>query len=992
MDEIRNQIEKIKQINSNDNLVIFVGAGVSRNSGVCSWWELVKEIADKIGKNKCESCKLKESICGEYDEKNKLYSRDSCELKYDFSSEDFLRIPQYFYERDGKEKYHEFLNDKFCNKEFETNIIDEIIIQLQPEHIITTNYDHLLENVKDPRVLKYTIIKKDNDILSKKGRNYIIKMHGDIEEIDNIVLKEEDYLNYSQKHIIIETFIKSLLIDKTFLFVGYSLNDNNLKLIMSYIDFFVKEKGIENRQPHYLVVDKIKDLKYDILYWKNKGVELIDLSKVTDYMIDNSKCMKLSNDVGKRLYTFLYYLNNETLAYTDDKSQLLNDTLKKLKKNVSCFKFISYKTITEAFRFKSVYKIKTPVMIFADEEEYNNFKTIARNNDLCSLLIKSGIYGIGLETSTKSDNYTIYKKELQEKDILYELSLYNKYHEIIKRIEKEPSTSMKAYYYSLIQDINEVSNIMSDLKKKYSTIDYFNFTNDMYYELAIYEFNKTCVCLLAYEQNDKDTYDRLNSILDSAAAQYSHAFKTIKDITDKRADIQEMNDILLKHEEYYMKKSSMFKTGGTVYGDLFQIRQIAYDYYLFYKKNHLMLDWFIDVSKMVTPYIKAIFCTYYPDEFQEDIKVGLPRTNVKSYPIELMDVDMMVKHINLKKLRSITSYYKVNAIELDCEIDISTLFEDFCLSMKRYWNVRMIEQLESFSFILSLCKLTQKQNVKIIKAFITLLIFSKNGNIQAVIDNIYAVWIYVEKHFDKTIKEYVILLELLISREIFLKVINHSNTYSNTYSNLVWTLSEIADRNIYIHCCDELDKIQDDRHKTFFVFVNRIILLKYDKRKWKNWIEKNVINNREDEIFQFLYEKILIFDEKIKIYYESKFNEYIKNTTENIYIFPDHKANVINCLIILVLLGHAKETDIEFMKEYMCISDYLEFIFKPESFDYKKVKISDNMWCNFINNKKYRKQILKHKSKFWSKDEEKRIVLGFGSPFENRVAYKYLFD
>ena len=80
---------------------------------------------------------------------------------------------------------------------------------------------------------------------------------------------------------------------------------------MSYIDFFVKEKGVENRQPHYLVVDQIKDPVHDIPYWKNKGVELVDLSKITDYMIKNSNCIKLSNLTGKKLYTFLNYLNNE---------------------------------------------------------------------------------------------------------------------------------------------------------------------------------------------------------------------------------------------------------------------------------------------------------------------------------------------------------------------------------------------------------------------------------------------------------------------------------------------------------------------------------------------------------------------------------------------------------------------------------------------------------------------------------------------------------
>ena len=61
---------------------------------------------------------------------------------------------------------------------------------------------------------------------------------------------------------------------------------------------------------------------------------------------------EISNGVGKKLYSFLYYLNSEPLAYTDDKSELLNIALEKLKKDVSCFGFISYKTIIEAFQFK----------------------------------------------------------------------------------------------------------------------------------------------------------------------------------------------------------------------------------------------------------------------------------------------------------------------------------------------------------------------------------------------------------------------------------------------------------------------------------------------------------------------------------------------------------------------------------------------------------------------------------------------------------------
>lgn len=75
----------------------------------------------------------------------------------------------------------------------------------------------------------------------------------------------------------------------------------------------------------------------------------------------------------------------------------------------------------------------------------------------------------------------------------------------------------------------------------------------------------------------------------------------------------------------------------------------------------------------------------------------------------------------------------------------------------------MIYQLESFSFLLSLCKLRKEQNIKIVKAFVSLLTPSENQNIRTVTNNINALWIYVEKHFDKTIKDYVDLLDLLVS-------------------------------------------------------------------------------------------------------------------------------------------------------------------------------------------------------------------------------------
>lgn len=41
-------IKDIRRAQENNQLVVFVGAGVSKNSNVPTWWELIKRIADEI--------------------------------------------------------------------------------------------------------------------------------------------------------------------------------------------------------------------------------------------------------------------------------------------------------------------------------------------------------------------------------------------------------------------------------------------------------------------------------------------------------------------------------------------------------------------------------------------------------------------------------------------------------------------------------------------------------------------------------------------------------------------------------------------------------------------------------------------------------------------------------------------------------------------------------------------------------------------------------
>lgn len=56
-------------------------------------------------------CKMKNLICSECGETLELcsFDNDECQYKHNYSSDEFLKIPQYFYEEKGEEQYIQLL-------------------------------------------------------------------------------------------------------------------------------------------------------------------------------------------------------------------------------------------------------------------------------------------------------------------------------------------------------------------------------------------------------------------------------------------------------------------------------------------------------------------------------------------------------------------------------------------------------------------------------------------------------------------------------------------------------------------------------------------------------------------------------------------------------------------------------------------------------------------------------------------------------------------
>ncbi len=230
-------IELIHRANSQNKLVIFAGAGVSLDSGVPSWGTLVNMLHNELGEEKLEP--------------------------------DYMISPQLFFHSRDKKEYNEKIREILKYNKVKPNPIHDKILDLEPLHIITTNFDDLLEQAQQAKNKTYQIIKRDSHLPYSQSHQLLVKMHGDLEEL-NMVLKEDDYLDYSKNFPLTEALVRFVFASKLVLFVGFSFSDPNLKQILKRVRNVLRE----DFQPAYLfTLEKPSFIQRE--YFKKKGIRII---------------------------------------------------------------------------------------------------------------------------------------------------------------------------------------------------------------------------------------------------------------------------------------------------------------------------------------------------------------------------------------------------------------------------------------------------------------------------------------------------------------------------------------------------------------------------------------------------------------------------------------------------------------------------------------------------------------------------------------------
>ena len=147
MNDYKEEIRILQEALANKKLVLFVGSGVSLSSGMPSWSNAVSQISEKLSLGKD-------------------------------NADDNLLIPQLYFNWRGKKEYVELMRRIFrFNENLPVSESHRKIISLNTHHIITTNYDNLLEKAaEENREMVQTIV-QDKDLPYKTVEREIIKMH-----------------------------------------------------------------------------------------------------------------------------------------------------------------------------------------------------------------------------------------------------------------------------------------------------------------------------------------------------------------------------------------------------------------------------------------------------------------------------------------------------------------------------------------------------------------------------------------------------------------------------------------------------------------------------------------------------------------------------------------------------------------------------------------------------------------------------------------------
>ena len=137
-------------------------------------------------------------------------------------------------------------------------------------NVITTNYDTLIEDAfKQAEKRCGTVVRENN--LTRMQEVNVVKIHGCVTDVDNIVIAEEDYYRWLTSDSEMKTLVRLWFFQRPIVFIGFSLSDPNFRQL--YYDLRLRFGGA--LKVAYAVFKEKSD-NYDMRFIEKQGIKIIE--------------------------------------------------------------------------------------------------------------------------------------------------------------------------------------------------------------------------------------------------------------------------------------------------------------------------------------------------------------------------------------------------------------------------------------------------------------------------------------------------------------------------------------------------------------------------------------------------------------------------------------------------------------------------------------------------------------------------------------------
>ena len=632
----------IRKAMMDKHLVLFIGAGTSVDAGIPLWKNAIEEIATK--------------------------------LHIDSTKTDVLVVPQYYYNARGKKEYTQLMREIFkYGEKLETKEVHKKIMQFDADTIITTNYDHLLEKAAEENNVFMNVVAKDADLPYRKAGKELIKMHGDFEH-DNFVLKEDDYLHYHANFKLIENYVKSLIGIQTVLFIGYSLNDPDVKQIFSW----VKEILGEDFQRAYLInaADEFNENVNE--YFRHLGVNLIYSSELLEKKDDNISC---------KLNATLDYLLKDGREELDTTDQIYEDLKPFSELNYTYAKYI-HQAISG--RAHSNLYINNGII------QYSKSRTRDDEIEFINAIV-GAVLGKGISSKIKSIYKALYQSVIEgivAKDEKEQVTTYtfpnvglSEYEKLIFDFDIKKLETIKAKKAASLSESDPeqymqqaaICCFLHDYLSAFNCLDtvarvYYKKNQFSWYFIAQWDKIRVGKIITQCESWNIEEDELKRIAKETKAIDIEKTLLSIPDLGNRNNSfLKDLIDLKFstslfsnsfrtsKEIDKESKTTYMLHTSDPAYDKL---RQMLFDYYTYCGKNYLFVDRTQENNDIFNLYARTMLASLAAPDIKKEEGEPFASRNYHLEMLEAQDVHYFIRYVESTTLIGLFDEYNIGEIKV----------------------------------------------------------------------------------------------------------------------------------------------------------------------------------------------------------------------------------------------------------------------------------------------------------------------------------------